>query len=253
MKVTLLGSGTSGGVPRAPRDWGDADPNNPKNFRRRASFHIQSAETSILFDTSPDLRMQAYDADIQHIDAVFYTHDHADHVHGIDDLRGYFHNTGKRVAVYGDRKTLDVIMRRFDYVFETQDGYPAICDAHYLTGDFAPVTIGDLKVIPFLQGHGKGHSIGYRVGDVAYSTDVNYLSDQAFEILDGVKVWFVDALRYDPHPTHAHLDLTLSWIERLQPECAVLTHLDRQMDFETLSSQVPDNVRVGFDGISVTI
>lgn len=251
LKLTILGSGTSGGVPRVPGDWGNADPTDPRNRRRRASVHIQSGPTSILIDTSPDLREQVLDAGIQHVDAVFYTHDHADHCHGIDDLRGFALAARKRVPIYADALTLATLKHRFAYIFTEQETYPAICDAHLL--EMTPVTIGDMTMIPFKQGHGEGVSIGYRFGDMAFSTDVNHLDDQAFRVLDGVKVWVVDALRYDPHPTHAHLDLTLSWIERLKPERAILTHLDRQMDHATLEAQVPEGVEVAYDGMILTL
>ena len=247
MRLTILGSGTSGGIPRAPENWGQANPLDPRNRRRRASIHIQHEDTSVVVDTSPDFRDQMLDAGIKTIDAVFYTHDHADHCHGIDDLRGYAYQVRRKVPIYGDKATLATLAKRFDYAFIEQNNYPAICKAHEI--GLEPVTIGSLTMEPFMQGHGEGHSLGFRFGDMAYSTDVNHLDDAAFACLKGVKVWVVDALRYDPHPTHAHVDLTLSWIERLKPNLAVLTHIDRQMDHQTLEDQLPPGVRVAYDGM----
>lgn len=247
--LTILGSGTSGGVPRAPQDWGRADPTDPRNRRSRASVWIKSETTSLIVDTSPDLRAQCLAADIGHVDAVFYTHDHADHCHGIDDLRGYAIVQNTRIPVYGDKKSLETITRRFDYIFEEQRLYPALCTAHAIETD--PVTVGDITMQPFIQGHGPGISLGYRFGDMAYSTDVNHLDEQAFRALEGVRTWVVDALRYEPHPTHAHLDMTLEWIERVQPERAILTHLDRPMDHKTLEASLPAGIEVAYDGMVI--
>ncbi|WP_374763871.1 MBL fold metallo-hydrolase [Yunchengibacter salinarum] len=254
MKVTVLGCGTSGGVPKAPEYWGQCDPANPRNRRSRASVHVTGADgTSILFDTSPDLRTQVLDNGITRLDGVFLTHDHADHVHGIDDLRGFFHvREGVPVPVHGTRDTMDVVTGRFNYVFHSQTGYPAIAEARIITPG-EPVSVGDLTVTAFEQQHGPVMSLGLRVGDVAYSTDVETLPESAFEALAGVKVWIVDALRRRPHPTHAHLDRTLDWIARLRPERAILTHMDWSMDYDTLRRELPDGVEPGFDGLCVTV
>ena len=211
MKVTILGCGTSGGVPRIGGVWGNCDPDNPKNRRRRVSILVEEGRTRLLVDTSPDLREQLLGADVRNLDGVLYTHDHADHTHGIDDLRGLFHTMGRKIDVYGDARTLDVLTRRFDYIFTSKEGYPAFCETHEITGAFR---IGDIEVEPFEQIHGPITSLGFRFGPVAYSTDLNDLSEESFAVLEGVEVWIVDALRYDPHPTHPHLDLTLEWIKR---------------------------------------
>ncbi|WP_417448906.1 MBL fold metallo-hydrolase [Kordiimonas sp.] len=250
MKLTVLGCGTSGGVPKMPEYWGACDPNNPKNRRRRASILVEEGGTTLLVDTTPDLREQLLDAYVHKLDAVFYTHDHADHTHGIDDLRGIFQAMRKRVPVYGDPQTLGVLRHRFDYIFRSQNGYPAICRGHMLKG---ATTVRGIKVTPFEQGHGGGLSLGYRFGDVAYSTDLDRLPESAFEVLSGVKVWIVDALRYDPHPTHSHLAQTLSWIERVKPERAVLTHMTWDMDYETLRKELPDGVEPAYDGMTITL
>lgn len=250
MKLTILGCGTSGGVPKMPEYWGDCDPSNPKNRRRRASVLVQSTETTVLIDTTPDLREQMLDANVRKLDAVFYTHDHADHTHGIDDLRGFFHAQRTKVPVYGDAATLGILKRRFDYVFNSQDGYPAICEAHILGG---AERVGDITLVPFEQGHGNGISLGYRFGDMAYSTDLNRMPETAFDALKGVKVWVVDALRYEPHPTHSHLNQTLEWIDRIRPERAILTHMTWDMDYETLCRNLPSGVEPAYDGMVIDL
>ncbi|WP_020399009.1 MBL fold metallo-hydrolase [Kordiimonas gwangyangensis] len=250
MKLTILGCGTSGGVPKMPEYWGACDPKNPKNRRRRASVLLESGGKTILFDTTPDLREQMLSAKVGMIDAVFYTHDHADHTHGIDDLRGFYQTSGERVPVYADAQTLSILRHRFDYIFRSQNNYSAICKANTITG---PVSVGDMKVIPFEQGHGGGISLGFRVGDFAYSTDLNRLPESAFDTLAGVKVWVVDALRYKEHPTHSHLAQTLEWIERVRPERAILTHMTWDMDYETLCRELPAGVEPAYDGMTVTL
>lgn len=250
MKLTILGCGTSGGVPKMPEYWGECDPTNPKNRRRRASVLVEDEGTRILIDTTPDLREQMLSAKVSDLDAVFYTHDHADHVHGIDDLRGFFHVRREKVPVYGDEQTLETLKRRFEYVFKSQDGYPAICSAHVLNG---PKKVGPIKMQPFEQGHGNGVSLGYRFGDMAYSTDLDRLPETAFDVLQGVRVWVVDALRYDPHPTHSHLAQTLEWIEKLAPERAIITHMTWDMDYETLRRELPPGVEPAFDGMAIEL
>ena len=251
IKATILGCGTSGGVPRAPLQWGACDPNNPKNQRSRASLHINWDGLSIIIDTSPDLRQQALTNQIERIDAVLYTHDHADHCHGIDDLRGYFIAQGQPIPTYGDEATMDVISKRFDYVFQGAPGYPPVCTSNVIVpGTF---DIAGRDIIAFEQQHGDIKSLGFRFGNIAYSTDLNALDDTAFQALSGVKVWIVDALRYKPHPTHPHLDQTLKWIEQVKPERAILTHMTWELDFETLKSELPEGVEPAFDGMSVTV
>lgn len=233
-----------------PEYWGACDPANPKNRRRRASVLVEEGDTSILIDTTPDMREQMLSVGVQSLDAVFYTHDHADHVHGIDDLRGFFHASRNKVPVYGDAQTLETLQNRFSYVFRSQDGYPAICSAHTLNGS---KKVGPIVMEPFEQGHGNGISLGYRFGDMAYSTDLDRLPETAFDILSGVKVWVVDALRYQPHPTHSHLAQTLDWIAKVQPQRAVLTHMTWDMDYETLLRELPEGVVPAYDGMEIEI
>lgn len=250
MKAVILGCGTSSGVPRVGNHWGACDPENPKNRRRRSSILVEHAGTRILIDTSPDLREQLLDAEIDRVDAVFYTHDHADHTHGIDDLRHLAYAADGRIPVYADAATLAVLMKRFDYVFISQSGYPAICDAHEITG---PTTVRGLEVTPFGQRHGGVDTLGFRIGGLAYSTDLNGLPEASFAALADLDVWIVDALRYKPHPTHTHLEQTLSWIERVKPRRAILTHMTWDMDYETLKHELPDRVEPAYDGMVISV
>ena len=250
MKVTILGCGTSGGVPRIGPVWGRCNPDNPKNRRRRVSILVEHEDTKLLVDTAPDLREQCLDAGINSLDGVLYTHDHADHTHGIDDLRGIAHAMGRRVDIYANAETLAVLRRRFGYVFRSVAGYPVIAEAHEIAG---PFRVGAIDVVPFVQLHGPLTSLGFRFGPVAYSTDLNGLDDDAFAALEGVKVWIVDALRYDPHPTHAHLDQTLGWIERVRPERAILTHMTWDMDYDELKARLPAHIEPAYDGLVVEV
>jgi len=233
-----------------PEYWGACDPNNPKNRRTRASVLVEEGDTTVVIDTTPDFRAQMLAARVRKLDAVFYTHDHADHLHGIDDLRGFYHQTRKLIPVYADTNTLNIIKRRFDYVFKSKDGYPALCDGHIISG---PTSVRDITIIPFEQGHGSGYSLGYRFGDMAYSTDLNRMTEAGFKALKGVKIWVVDALRYDPHPTHSHLEQTLQWIERVQPERAILTHMTWDMDYKSLMAELPKGVEPAFDGMTLSL
>lgn len=252
MKVTVLGCGTSSGVPRIDGKWGKADPNNPKNRRRRVSVLVEEGDTTVIIDTSPDLREQCLSAGVKHLNGVLYTHDHADHTHGIDDLRGFRHGMGQLVDVYGNADTLSVLKHRFDYIFEEKQGYPPLCRPHEIA-DNAVFTVGEMQVRSFPQIHGPITSLGYRIGDMAYSTDLNDLPEESVKALEGVKVWIVDALRYDPHPTHLHLDKTLEWIDRIKPERAILTHMTSEMDYETLLRDLPAGVEPGYDGLTVRL
>lgn len=251
----MLGSGTSSGVPRlggadGHGDWGACDPAEPRNRRRRVALLVEVAGTTVLIDTGPDIRNQLLDAGVRRIDAVLYTHDHADHAHGIDDLRQYFYNQGAPIDCYADAATWSVLARRFDYVFEGRGGYPATCTAHVLP----PVLdIGGLRITHFRQPHGSIESIGYRLdgegASVAYSTDIKELPEAAYPKLADLDLWIVDALRRTPHPTHSHLEQTLGWIARVGPAHAVLTHMDASMDYRTLAAELPAGVEPGYDGL----
>ncbi len=255
----MLGSGTSSGVPRiggkdGAGDWGACDPADPRNRRRRVSVLVEHAGTRILIDTGPDLREQLLGACVAHLDAVFLTHDHADHAHGIDDLRHVFYAMGSRIRCHGSAATLRVLTQRFDYIFKGTDHYPATCKAITLDG---PVQVGDMRVTPFPQQHGSIESTGFRIDaggrSLAYSTDVKTLDARADAALAGLDLWVVDALRRAPHPTHSHLAQTLDWIGHYRPGQAVLTHMDQSMDYAGLVAELPPHIIPGHDGLVIDL
>jgi phosphoribosyl 1,2-cyclic phosphate phosphodiesterase len=267
IEVTILGSGSSGGVPRiggpgGAGDWGACDPNNPKNFRRRCSILVRQKSdagvTAAVVDTAPEFREQMVMAKCGALDAVLITHNHADQTHGLDDIRAVAYEMRKRLPLYTDRRTLDGLFDRFGYIFETPKGssYPPIATAHEITA-FEPLAIsgagGPLPVLPFWQEHGTFGALGFRFGPVAYSSDVNALPEESFEALEGLDLWIVDALRYTPHPTHAHVALALEWIDRLKPKRAVLTNLHIDLDYETLKRELPPNVEPAYDGMVLRV
>lgn len=261
LEVTILGCGSSGGVPRGDGDWGACDPAEPKNRRTRCSAlvrrHGPDGVTTTLIDTSPDLRQQMLMAQVKAVDAVLYTHDHADQTHGIDDLRVFVMRARKRIPAWMDAATEAALRRRFPYIFDSHEGYPALLDARPIPPHGQPWTVsgpgGDIPVVTFDQAHGPIRSVGYRIGGLAYSSDVSDLDDAALEALRGCDLWIVDALRYLPHPTHAHLDRTLDWIDRARVKRAMLTNLHIDMDYNTLAASVPSNVEIAHDGWSARI
>lgn len=233
--------------------WGKCDPKNPKNRRRRVSIMVEEGDSRLIVDTSPDLREQLLDAQIDDLNGVLYTHDHADHTHGIDDLRGIFHsNGGVPLPVFTNKMTLDVLKRRFDYIFKSKQGYPAICTENEIEAG-QRFNVGKIEVLAFDQIHGPMKSLGFRFGKLAYSTDISDMTEEGFKALEGVDTWIVDALRYDPHPTHTHLDKTLGWIERVKPKRAYLTHMTWDMDYETLMANLPKGVEPAFDGLEFVL
>jgi phosphoribosyl 1,2-cyclic phosphate phosphodiesterase len=260
LEYVILGCGSSGGVPRADGHWGDCDPSNPKNLRTRCSMMVRrrspegpEEETTVLIDTSPDLRLQTAAAGVKRVDAVLFTHDHADQAHGIDDLRAFYIRSRRLTPCYMDTHTWDNLGRRFAYIFEGEGGYPAICEPRPLPAFGAHWMIdgpsGAIPVQTFDQDHGNIRSIGYRIGDVAYSSDVVNFPETSFEILAGVRVWVLDALRYRPHPTHASVEQALGWIERVRPERAILTNMHIDLDYETLRRELPPGVEPAYDGM----
>jgi phosphoribosyl 1,2-cyclic phosphate phosphodiesterase len=253
MKITMLGCGGSGGVPLIGGNWGQCDPSDPRNRRRRVSVLVESGGTTILIDTSPDLREQLLDAKAARLDAVVLTHGHADHLHGIDDLRAVNRLMRKPIPLYADASTLAEIACRFGYVLEPvpDNRYykPTVIPCE-ISGPFA---IGPVRVVPFVQDHGFRTTLGFRIGGFAYSTDVSELDDAALAVVAGVDVWFVDCLRREPHPTHSHLARTLSWIARARPRRAVLTHMDQSLDYRELSAELPPGVEPGQDGLVIEL
>ena len=263
LRFTILGCGSSPGVPRIGGDWGACDPENPKNRRLRCSLLAQriaadGGATNVLIDTSPDLRQQALAAGCGKLDAVLFTHAHADHIHGIDDLRGFVINMRRRVDIHADAPTMARLREAFGYCFETPPGseYPPIVNAHLLVAG-EPVTVagqgGPLTALPLRQVHGRIDSLGFRIGGLAYSPDLSDLDDEAEYRLQNLDVWIVDALRQTPHPSHLSVDQALGWIARLQPRRAVLTHMHVDLDYETLRRSLPDNVEPAYDGMQIEI
>lgn len=254
MRVTLLGCGGSGGVPAVGNIWGACDPANPKNRRQRCSVLVERAETIILIDTSPDCRAQLLDAGVKRLDAVLYTHPHADHLHGIDELRGINRLMRRPVPIWADATTLRQIEERFGYALKPLEPdssfYKPTLEPHEIEG---PFTVAGVEILPFEQDHGFSTTLGFRIGAFGYSTDVVELDEKAFETLAGVELWIVDCLRRDPHPTHSHLEKTLRWIDRVKPRRAILTHMDPVLDYATLRAELPEGVEPGYDGLMVEL
>ena len=254
IEVTILGCGSSGGVPLIGNIWGPCDPNDSRNTRRRVSILVKKNKKTFLVDTSPDLRMQMLDAKVKDVDAVLYTHSHADHVHGIDDLRAFCwqRKDNKPLPIYSDQYTIDQITNRFDYAFENKYG-PAVPSLAANTISIGNNTIQGVNVEAIKQIHGKGFSLGYRFDNVAYSTDVNNLPNESMEQLKDLDLWIVDCVRYEPHYSHSHFDQTISWINKLKPKRAILTHMGHWLDYNELKNKCPDNVEPGIDGMVVKI
>ncbi len=258
LRLTILGCGSSGGVPRLGGHWGDCDPENPKNRRRRCSLLVErdgpEGTTSVLIDTSPDLRNQLLDTGTGRLDGVLYTHAHADHVHGIDDLRMVVFNMRERINVWADKATQKDLLERFGYVFIQPEGspYPPILQMNDLEGD---VTItgpgGDITFQPFKANHGSIDALGFRMNDIAYLPDVASFYDETWDALKGLDTLIIDALRRSPHPSHSHLDNTLEWIAKLAPKNAVITNMHIDLDYETVLSETPDHVVPAFDGMTL--
>ncbi len=268
IRARILGCGSSGGVPRLDGDWGACDPKEPKNRRQRCSLLIEGAATldaldegqatRVLIDTSPDLRTQWLEAGAATLDGVVYTHAHADQLHGIDDLRALVYRRMAMLPAFANPKVAEEITHRFNYIFETPpgSGYPPLMTmtpidagvSHKIAG-----AGGVLALSLFDVEHGGAPCSGVRIGPLAYTPDVSDLDAKAFEALSGSQAWIVDALREKPHPTHAHVDLSLSWLERINPQLGILTNLHIDLDYQSLRNRIPEGVRPAFDGLSVTM
>jgi phosphoribosyl 1,2-cyclic phosphate phosphodiesterase len=254
MRVTVLGCGPSTGVPVIGGNWGSCNPNDPRNRRRRVSVLVEVGGVVILIDTSPDLREQLLDAGVTRIDAVVMTHAHADHLHGIDDLRSVNRLMRSAIPLYANARTLAEIGSRFGYVLKPVEEpgrfYKPTLVPHEIVG---PFEIRGISLLPFVQDHGFSATLGFRIGGFAYSTDVTELDDNAFAALEGIELWIVDCLRREPHPTHSHLAKTLSWIARVRPRHAVLTHMDQSLDYRELCAELPNGVEPGYDGLVIDL
>jgi phosphoribosyl 1,2-cyclic phosphate phosphodiesterase len=262
LTLTILGCGSSGGVPRPALGWGVCDPNNPKNRRRRCSLLIEkSAEagtTTVLIDTSPDLREQLLDANVNHVDALFLTHEHADQTHGIDDLRGVVMRMRRRIPTYLSKSTAKDIMVRFGYCFETPPGsdYPPILDHHGIEeGEERMVTGkgGALTLSAFEVQHGNIPVTGYRFNDVAYTPDLNDIPERSVAALENLDLWIIDALRYTQHPSHFSVADALSWIKRMKPRRAVITNMHTDIDYEVFRRELPEGIVPAYDGMRVMV
>lgn len=256
LTVTMLGCGASGGVPLIGCRCAVCTSDDPKNKRTRVSILIESAGSRLLVDVPPDLRAQCLRHDITRVDGILITHDHADHTHGIDDTRSFNFHADAAVPLYTDKACMDNLLLKFPYIFRErvpEFGWYRPCLLPNVIPSDGSIRIGDMPVRIFKQQHGQIHSLGLRIGDFAYSTDVNHLSEAAFEALHGTKVWIVDCLGYKPAPTHAYLSQTLEWIARVKPERAILTHMSHQLEYHTLLSELPPGVVPGYDGMVVHI
>ena len=261
-RFTILGCGSSGGVPRVGNVWGNCDPSNPRNRRRRCALLVErfdkGGRTAILIDTPPDVRDQLLAARVEHLDAVLYTHAHADHTHGIDDLRGLFFITKRRIPIYADADTRADLERRFDYCFAQRSGslYPAILEPHDIRlGETIRVVGagGVIEAVPVLQDHGEAPSLGFRFGTVAYSPDIGGLPDASVPLLQGLDLWIVDALRPIAHPSHFGVKETVAWIERLGVKRAILTHMTVELDYEDLRRSLPRHIEPAYDMMMIEV
>jgi phosphoribosyl 1,2-cyclic phosphate phosphodiesterase len=259
-RFTILGCGSSGGVPRLGNHWGDCDPENPLNRRRRCSMLVErlgaGGTTRVLIDTTPDMRDQLLDAGVGTLDAVVYTHSHADHVHGIDDLRQIVYNMRRRLPVWADGPTTDALLSRFGYAFVQPHGspYPPILDLNAIRGPFEIGGAGGaIPFVPFEVDHGSMDALGFRIGGLAYLPDVVTIPEPAWPVLTGLEVWVLDALRRTPHPTHAHLALSLEWIARARPRRAVLTNMHIDLDYAAVAAETPDHIMPAHDGLVIEL
>jgi len=258
LEVVILGCGSSAGVPRADGAWGACDPADPRNRRSRCSLMVRrrgegGPETTIIVDAAPEFRLQTNAAGVKRLDALLLTHDHADQCHGIDDIRAFAIAQRARIGCWMDGATAASLERRFGYIFHGEGPYPAIADLNLTPPHGEGFEIdgpsGPIPVVAFDQDHGGVKSLGYRFGDMAYSSDVVDLPEASFQALEGLDLWILDALRYTPHPTHAHVDKALAWIERVKPRRAVLTNMHLDLDYAELAARLPEGVIPAHDGL----
>jgi len=262
LEFNILGCGSSGGVPRIGNNWGSCDPNNSRNRRRRCSLLVErtglNGKTSVVIDTGADFREQMLTTNVSDVDAVLYTHPHADHIHGIDDLRVMAIALRRRIDVYMDDQTEERLHHSFGYCFESPPGsnYPPILNGHHID-PVQPVVIdgagGPISAMPIMQDHGEMHSLGFRINDIVYSSDVKDFPRDSLHLLEDIDIWILDALRLTPHPSHFSLDDALEWIERIKPKRAILTNMHVDLDYETLCNTLPDTVVPAYDGMTILI
>ncbi|WP_336276807.1 MBL fold metallo-hydrolase [Bartonella sp. CB178] len=258
-RFTILGCGSSQGVPRPNGDWGCCDPSNPKNKRYRSSLLVERIDVSgrktvVVIDTGPDFRSQMIDVGVNHIDAAIYTHPHADHVHGIDDLRSYALAQKRLIDIYADTSTFKHLKNAFGYCFQTAKGssYPPILQEHLINEESLFIVEGQggaITIGAHLQFHGSTHSLGFRIGNVAYCTDVSKFPEKTLLKLMNLDVLIIEALQFEPHPSHLSVDQALQWIEYLKPKRAILTHMDRSLDYAKVESYTPSHVKPAYQGL----
>lgn len=264
IRITVLGCGASPGTPRIGNDWGACDPSEPRNRRTRASILIDGFRgdspypTRVLVDTGPDVRAQLLEARVDRLDAVLYTHPHADHTHGIDDLRSFWLDTRKLVPVYTDDATQERLEEAFSYCFRTPPGgnYPPILGRQRIVAGTRFIVEGPggaLNILPFRQVHGDIDSLGFRIGDFAYSSDVSALPDDSITALGNLSLWIVDALRWRPHPSHFSVEESIAWHDRLRPRRTIFTHMHGDLDYRTLAGMLPGDIEPAFDGMVVEL
>lgn len=262
LTVTILGCGSSGGVPRVGQGWGACNPQNPKNRRRRCSILASrakdAARTNVLIDTSPDLREQLLGAEVARLDAILYTHPHADHTHGVDDVRGLVIESGRRIPAWLDEPTSKMMTEKFGYVFTTPPGsfYPPLLDEHRIHVG-REITIdgpgGPIDAMPFRLDHGDMESLGFRIGGLAYTPDLHSVPQESFRHLEGLDVWIIDALRHKRHGTHLSVGEALEWIAHFAPRRAILTDLHVDLDYDALAASLPPHVTPAFDGMRIEL
>lgn len=260
-KITILGCGTAGGVPSLARGYGLCDPLNPKNNRLRTSLLVERGQTRLLVDTSPDLRFQLLKTGINTVSAVLFTHDHADHLHGIDDLREINRSTGHKIPVYAHQDTMKTIEERFSYVFAKNEDQneilePPIYQPHLLKKiviEDREFIIGDFKIKGFIVSHGWQDVMAYRFDNIVYLTDVIKIYNWQADYLKAIEVLIVGCVSYRPHPIHANIATVLEWVERLKPKRTVLTHMGSSLDYDRLSSELPLGVEPAFDGMVIEV
>ena len=257
-RITILGCGSSGGVPRIGGLWGACDPNEPKNHRKRCSILVErdgpDGTTRVVIDTSPDFRTQMLAAGLGVLDGVVYTHAHADHVHGLDDLRMVVINRRERLPVWADQTTADALMARFEYAFVQAPGstYPPILNLNLIDG---PVTVdgsgGPITFDPFEVDHGSIKALGMRIGNIVYLPDVSAMDENGWRMVKDLDIWILDALRYEPHPTHIHFEKSLEWLERAAPKRGILTNMHIDLDWQTIQTKTPDHIDAAYDGMVI--
>jgi len=263
ISITILGCGSSGGVPRIGNDWGNCDPQNPKNRRQRCSILVKRKnadgdETNVIIDTSPDIRNQLNAADTGRLDGVLYTHPHADHIHGIDDLRVVAMNSKNLVNVWADTPTANMLKKRFGYCFKTPNGseYPPILKLNPLrAGEKVSISGpgGAIDFLPFNVHHGRIDALGFRIGDVAYTPDINGVPEQSLSALENLDCWIIDALRHSPHSSHFSFSDSLEWLQMIKPKKALITNMHVDLDYRHVDENSPENVMPCHDGLTFTL